>query len=100
MQMQHYLQYQSQLLHGCCEEGHTSRKNTVRTSLRRIVGLQVGGLCAVCVLVGGRVAPGADSCTLMTPTGIHFTHEDFAVLKTCPTYFRLLSVLLLMELSS
>lgn len=56
-------------------------------------------LC-VCELVGGRDAPEANSCTLMTPTGIYFTREDFAVIKACPAYFRLVSVLLLMELSS
>lgn len=96
MQMQHYLQYQSNLLRGCREEGHPSRKNTVWTSLVRSVGLQVGGLCVVCVLGGGKVTPRAESCTLTTSTGIYFTHEDFVVIKQCPSYFRLLSVLLLM----
>lgn len=96
MQIQHYLQYQSNLLPVCGEEGHTSRKNTFRTSLVRGVGLQVGGLCVVCVLVGGEVTPRAESCTLMTLTSIYFTLEDFAVIKLCPSYFRLLSVLQLM----
>lgn len=53
MQMQHYLQYQSNLVRGGREEGHTSRQNAVRSSLVGSMGLQVGGVCVVCLL-GGR----------------------------------------------
>lgn len=77
MQMQHYLQYRSNLLRGCLDEGRS-----VWTSLvKKNVGLRVGGVCVVYASVGGNVTLRADICMLMTSPGIWSSRDDFAAIK-------------------
>lgn len=76
MQTQHYLQYRSNLLRGCLDEGRA-----VWTSLVKNAGLRVGGVCVVYASVGGNVTPRADSCMLMTSPGICSSRDDFAAIK-------------------